>query len=168
MTRALGEAIRPGHPPGSGRAVRVGFAARGALDRLAPDPWLAQAPADATVDGHDQLCESELIGVLLGWQRQVAWSRPGSPERFASWSPGRAGSTQTACLCTFGVSRDRPHMPPTGSCRASARRLLCVLCSHGLRPSPGQRWASVARRPTGQSDRRGAVQGPARSCGRAR
>lgn len=59
----------PGGPSG------VGFAAGGALDRLAPGPWLAQALADVTVAGHDDLGESELIGVLLGCQRQVAWSQ---------------------------------------------------------------------------------------------
>ena len=59
----------PGGPSGAG------FASGGALDRLAPGPWLAQALADATAAGHDGLSESELIGVLLGCQRQVAWSQ---------------------------------------------------------------------------------------------
>jgi hypothetical protein len=59
----------PGGPSG------VGFAAGGGLDRLEPGPWLAKALANATVTGHDELGESELIGVLLGCQRQVAWSQ---------------------------------------------------------------------------------------------
>jgi hypothetical protein len=59
----------PGGPPG------VGFAAGGALDGLGPGPWLARALTDATAAGHDDLGESELIGVLLGCQRQVAWSQ---------------------------------------------------------------------------------------------
>jgi hypothetical protein len=59
----------PGGPSGAG------FAAGGVLDRLAPGAWLAQALADVTAAGHDELGESELVGVLLGWQRQVAWSQ---------------------------------------------------------------------------------------------
>jgi hypothetical protein len=59
----------PGGPSG------VGFAAGGVLDRSAPGPYLAQALADVTAAGHDGLGESELIGVLLGCQRQVAWSQ---------------------------------------------------------------------------------------------
>ncbi|HXZ64218.1 MAG TPA: hypothetical protein VEH05_05750, partial [Streptosporangiaceae bacterium] len=59
----------PGGPSGAG------FASGGALDRLAPGPWLAKALADATAAGHDGLSESELIGVLLASQRQVAWSQ---------------------------------------------------------------------------------------------
>ena len=59
----------PGGPSG------VGFAAGGVLDRSAPGPWLAQALAEVTAAGHDGLGESELIGVLLGCQRQVAWSQ---------------------------------------------------------------------------------------------
>jgi hypothetical protein len=61
----------PGGPSG------VGFAAGGVLDRSAPGPWLARELAEVTVAGHDGLGESELIGVLLGWQRQVAWSQAG-------------------------------------------------------------------------------------------
>jgi hypothetical protein len=73
-----GEVIPPGfthRDPGG--PTGVGFAAGGALDTLAPGPWLARELADVSAAGHDQLGESELIGVLLGWQRQAAWSQAG-------------------------------------------------------------------------------------------
>jgi hypothetical protein len=61
----------------------VGFAAGGALDSLAPGPWLAEAltaaTAGGTAGGHGGLGESELIGVLCGWRRMAAWA--GRPRR---------------------------------------------------------------------------------------
>jgi hypothetical protein len=59
----------PGGPSG------VGFAAGGVLDGLEPGPWLARALTEVTAAGHEGLGESELIGVLLGCQRQIAWSQ---------------------------------------------------------------------------------------------
>jgi hypothetical protein len=61
----------PGGPSGDG------FAAGGALDRLAPGPWLASALASVTAGGYDRLTDSEQIGVLLGWQREAAWAQAG-------------------------------------------------------------------------------------------
>ncbi len=52
----------------------AGFAAGGALDSLAPGPWLSEAVAAATAGGHDQLGESELIGVLCAWRRIASWA----------------------------------------------------------------------------------------------
>jgi hypothetical protein len=61
----------PGGPSGAG------FASGGALDQLAPGPWLASALARATADGYDRLTDSEQVGVLLGWQRQACWAQAG-------------------------------------------------------------------------------------------
>jgi hypothetical protein len=55
----------------------VGFAAGGALDLLAPGPLLARELAAATAGGYAGFSDSEQIGVLLGWQRQVAWAQAG-------------------------------------------------------------------------------------------
>jgi hypothetical protein len=61
------------HDPGAGPRGD-GFAAGGEHDVLAPGPELAAAAAGA--DGHrGQLGESELIGVLCGWQRLAAWAQ---------------------------------------------------------------------------------------------
>jgi hypothetical protein len=73
-----GEAIPPGfthRDPGGPSGV--GFAAGGALDQLAPGPWLASALASVTTGGYDHLTDSEQIGVLLGWQREAAWAEAG-------------------------------------------------------------------------------------------
>jgi hypothetical protein len=73
-----GEAIPPGfthRDPGGPSGA--GFAAGGALDHLAPGPWLASELATSTADGYDRLTDSEQIGVLLGWQRQAAWAQAG-------------------------------------------------------------------------------------------
>ncbi|MGB6455481.1 MAG: DUF222 domain-containing protein, partial [Streptosporangiaceae bacterium] len=71
-----GEAIPPGFTHRDlGGPSGAGFAAGGALDRLDPGPWLAQGLAAATSAGWDELTDSEQVGVLCGWQRQVAWSQ---------------------------------------------------------------------------------------------
>jgi hypothetical protein len=51
-----------------------GFAAGGEHDVLAPGPELAAAAAAAD-DRRGRLGESELIGVLCGWQRLAAWAQ---------------------------------------------------------------------------------------------
>jgi hypothetical protein len=51
-----------------------GFVAGGEHDVLAPGPELA-AVAAAADDHRGQLGESELIGVLCGWQRLAAWAQ---------------------------------------------------------------------------------------------
>jgi hypothetical protein len=61
------------HDPGAGPRGD-GFAAGGEHDVLAPGPELAVAAA-ATDDHRGQLGESELIGVLCGWQRLAAWAQ---------------------------------------------------------------------------------------------
>ncbi len=63
------------HDPGAGPRGD-GFAAGGEHDVLAPGPELAAAAAAAD-DHRGQLGESELIGVLCGWQRQAAWAQAG-------------------------------------------------------------------------------------------
>jgi len=55
----------------------AGFAAGAVLDALAPGPWLSEAVATAAPDGHDQLGESELIGVLCAWRRMSSWAAAG-------------------------------------------------------------------------------------------
>jgi hypothetical protein len=58
----------------------AGFAAGGALDGLAPGPLLAGAAAAAAgsdQERHGALGESELIGVLCGWQRLASWAQAG-------------------------------------------------------------------------------------------
>ena len=61
------------HDPGAGPRGD-GFAAGGEHDVLAPGPELAAAAAGAD-DHRGQLGESELIGVLCGWQRLAAWAQ---------------------------------------------------------------------------------------------
>jgi len=64
------------HHDGGGRPG-TGFAAGGELDQMPPGPWLAQALAEETGPGSRELTDSEQIGVLCGWQRQVAWAHAG-------------------------------------------------------------------------------------------
>jgi hypothetical protein len=54
----------------------LGFASGGAYDALEPGPELARLAA-ATDDDRAQLGESELIGVLCGWQRLASWAQAG-------------------------------------------------------------------------------------------
>jgi hypothetical protein len=55
----------------------AGFASGGILDAMIPGPPLADALAAATAEGHAQLGESELIGVLCAWRRISAWAAAG-------------------------------------------------------------------------------------------
>ena len=78
-----------GWPPG------MGFAAGGELDQMPPGPGLARALHEATGPGNPELTDSEQIGVLCGWQRQVAWSQAGMAAAItAVISRRRAQSTQ--------------------------------------------------------------------------
>lgn len=54
-----------------------GFASGGYFDLLAPGLELASATASNADRGHDQLGESELVGVLCAWQRLVSWAQAG-------------------------------------------------------------------------------------------
>ncbi len=68
----------------------VGFAAGGALDAMAPGPWLAEALAGATSDGDSKLGESELIGVLCAWRRIAAWAAAGEATAVVTLARRRA------------------------------------------------------------------------------
>ncbi len=81
-----GEAFAAGflhHDPGNGPAG-PGFSAGGLCDTAPPGPWLAAAAADAHAR-RGELGESELIGLLCGWQRLTSWAQAG----------------QAACLTTL-------------------------------------------------------------------
>ena len=71
------------HDPGDGPAG-PGFIAGGWADTAAPGPALAAAADDAAARCAE-LGESELIGLLCGWQRLTAWAQAG----------------QAACLTTL-------------------------------------------------------------------
>ncbi|HUC24409.1 MAG TPA: hypothetical protein VMA73_17000 [Streptosporangiaceae bacterium] len=71
------------HDPGDGPAG-PGFIAGGWADTAAPGPALAAAADDAATR-RAELGESELIGLLCGWQRLTAWAQAG----------------QAACLTTL-------------------------------------------------------------------
>jgi hypothetical protein len=72
----------------------VGFAAGGVLDTLAPGPWLAEAIAATTADGHAQLGESELIGVMCAWRRISAWAASGEAAAVVTLAKRRAAASQ--------------------------------------------------------------------------
>jgi hypothetical protein len=72
----------------------AGFAAGGALDALVPGPLLAAAAAAASGDDqekHSALGESELIGVLCGWQRLASWAQAGQAAAVITLAHRRAG-----------------------------------------------------------------------------
>jgi hypothetical protein len=54
-----------------------GFAAGGACDTMPPGPDLARMVAATIAYGYAELGESELIGVLCGWQRLISWAQAG-------------------------------------------------------------------------------------------
>jgi hypothetical protein len=66
------------HDPGDGPAG-PGFVAGGWADTAAPGPALAAAADDAATR-RAQLGESELIGLLCGWQRLTAWTQAGQAD----------------------------------------------------------------------------------------
>jgi hypothetical protein len=72
----------------------AGFAAGGALDTMAPGPWLGEAVAAATAGGHDQLGESELIGVLCAWRRMSSWAAAGEAAAVLTLDRRRAAQAQ--------------------------------------------------------------------------
>jgi len=63
------------HDPGDGPAG-PGFIAEGWADTALPGPALAAAAADASTRPAE-LGESELIGLLCGWQRLASWAQAG-------------------------------------------------------------------------------------------
>ena len=66
------------HDAGCGPAG-PGFAAGGLFDTARPGPTLAAAAADAGAR-RTELGESELIGLLCGWQRLSAWAQSGQAD----------------------------------------------------------------------------------------
>jgi len=77
-----------------GRPSGAGFAAGGELDTLAPGPSLCEAVAAAAAHGHDQLGESELIGVLCAWRRISSWAAAGEAATVLALDRGRAAKSQ--------------------------------------------------------------------------
>jgi hypothetical protein len=77
-----------------GGPAGAGFAAGGALDTLAPGPWLSEAVAAASADDHDQLGESELIGVLCAWRRMSSWAAAGEAAAVLALDRRRAAQSR--------------------------------------------------------------------------
>jgi hypothetical protein len=67
----------------------AGFAAGGPWDRLVPGPTLAALVAEESANGHDQLGESELIGVLCAWRRMASWAAAGEAAAVAALAARR-------------------------------------------------------------------------------
>jgi hypothetical protein len=82
----------------------VGFAAGGVLDSMVPGPWLADAIAAATAEGHAKLGESELIGVLCAWRRISSWAAAGEAAAVIALARRRA-----AQACEPGTSHLDDH-----------------------------------------------------------
>ena len=81
----------------SGEADPAGFAGGGFFDTALPGSWLGQALASVTSGGHAELDESELYGVLRGWQRQVSYAQAGLAAAAIALAGRRAaGSSQAA------------------------------------------------------------------------
>jgi hypothetical protein len=72
----------------------VGFASGGILDEMIPGPPLADALAAVTADGHAQLGESELIGVLCAWRRMSAWAAAGEAAAVVTLARRRAAQSR--------------------------------------------------------------------------
>ncbi len=72
----------------------AGFASGGILDAMIPGPPLADALAAATADGHAQLGESELIGVLCAWRRISAWAAAGEAAAVVTLARRRAAQSR--------------------------------------------------------------------------
>ena len=74
----------------------AGFAAGGALDRLAPGAWLSEAVSAAAADGHGKLGESQLIGVLCAWRRMASWAAAGETAAVLALARRRAAQSEDA------------------------------------------------------------------------
>ncbi len=77
-----------------GGPTGVGFASGGILDAMIPGPPLADALVEATADGHAQLGESELIGVLCAWRRISAWAAAGEAAAVVTLARRRAAQSR--------------------------------------------------------------------------
>ena len=97
-----GEAIPPGFTHHDrGVPTGAGFAAGGVLDQMAPGPWLGDALARLATANAEYLGESELIGALCGWQRQVSYSQAGL---------ARVARTLLRRRQAQATERDRPNL----------------------------------------------------------
>ena len=65
--------------PGQQGRAGPGFTSGHAFDTSVPGPALARAldAATASTDGHKNLDDDELIGVLAGWAKTEAWAAAG-------------------------------------------------------------------------------------------
>jgi hypothetical protein len=119
----------------AGPPTGAGFASGGTLDGLEPGDWLARALTTATADGHDQLGESELIGVLCAWRRMASWAAAGEAAAVLALARRRAA----ACAGEPVSSRQAEHVVDeiaaaltlTGR---SADRLLAIAAGLGRLP----------------------------------
>ena len=132
-----GESIPAGflHHLRSGPAG-AGFAAGGALDTLAPGPWLSEALTNATTGdgGHAGLGESELIGVLCGWRRIAAWAAAGEAAAVLTLARRRAAASAEpgrSDLAEHVTDEIAAALTLTGR---SAGRLLTVAAALGRLP----------------------------------
>jgi hypothetical protein len=72
----------------------AGFASGGVLDAMTPGPALADALGAVTANGHSQLGESELIGVLCAWRRISAWAAAGEAAAVVALASRRAAQSR--------------------------------------------------------------------------
>ena len=135
----------------------AGFASGGALDTLAPGPWLSEAVAAADADGHLQLGESELIGVLCAWRRMSSWAAAGEAAAVLALDQRRAiqadetgrarlsehvGDELAAALTLTGCCHSRADsggwrrcMPLSGMAGSTGRRHACSSTSSECWPA---------------------------------
>src|SRR5215469_11944090 len=129
-----GEFLPPGFTHREPGQYGVGFAAGGVLDSTPGGPFLATATASATQDGYQQLGESELIGVLLGWQRLAAWAMAGQAAAVTALTKRRQAQSAQQNNPTLAEHVDDEVAAAMTLTRMSASRLLTV--SAGLNRLP--------------------------------
>src|SRR5215472_1070815 len=129
-----GEFLPPGFTHREPGQYGVGFAAGGVLDSTPGGPFLATVTASATQDGYQQLGESELIGVLLGWQRLAAWAMAGQAAAVTALTKRRQGQSAEQNNPTLAEHADDEVAAAMTLTRMSAARLLTV--SAGLNRMP--------------------------------
>ena len=85
-------APRPVPWTAAGEPDQAGFAAGGLFDTALPGSWLGRALASVTAFGHAELDESQLLGVLRGWQRQASYAQAGVAAAVMALAGRRAGT----------------------------------------------------------------------------
>jgi hypothetical protein len=82
--------------PGQQGRAGSGFTSGHAFDTSVPGPPLAQAldAATASTDGHTNLDDDELIGVLAGWAKTEAWAAAGRLAAVAELAARRPPATR--------------------------------------------------------------------------